>query len=308
MKTLLLTFLALIAFAGNSVLCRLALYEDEIDATSFTVLRLLSGAIVLWLLLIFNRTSFSLSSFNFSSLKLSPSNISLFSIAPLNAWAAPLALFIYAAFFSFAYELLNTGVGALFLFGAVQMTMIGVAIYQGKRLSWQEWAGVVLAFMGLVYLILPSLSVSEVTKGISLSGSILMIVAGIAWGWYSLLGRGSANPLADTANNFVKALPFVIVLLGAFLVVTPQLSLNGVLLALASGGITSGLGYAIWYSALKGLSSVQAAVVQLFVPVIAALGGLLFAGEIITLHVFISGIMVIVGVLWVTFAGQRKTA
>lgn len=293
MKTLVLTFLALVAFAGNSVLCRLALYDNEIDATSFTIIRLLSGAVALWCLLF-------LSTLRQSKVQRAP-----LSLGSIQAWVAPFVLFLYAALFSFAYLLLNTGVGALFLFGAVQMTMIGVAIYNGRRLLLQEWCGALLAFSGLVYLISPSFYQTINAEEISLLGAAMMTVSGVAWGLYSVKGGQSTNPLNDTANNFVKSIPFVIVLLLVFLVDTPQISTEGLLLALASGVITSGLGYAIWYSALKGLSSIQAAVVQLFVPVLAALGGLLFAGEQLTAHVLIAGAMVIAGVLWVTFVSKR---
>lgn len=296
MKTVFLTLLALLAFAGNSVLCRLALYDHQIDAASFTIIRLLSGTCVLWLLLLINQSQ---------TPRLSLSFLRLSTLRASHLWLAPFVLFLYATLFSFAYRLLDTGVGALFLFGAVQITMIGVAVYRGKRLHWQEWCGALLAFSGLVYLIAPGLD-AQATESISLTGAAMMIVAGIAWGLYSIQGRSSSNPLKDTANNFLKTLPFVIVLLLFLFVITPHISFKGLLLALASGAVTSGLGYAIWYSALKGLSSIQAAVVQLFVPVIAALGGLVFAGEVITMHIITAGLLVIVGVLWVTFSGRQS--
>jgi drug/metabolite transporter (DMT)-like permease len=303
MKTVCLTLLALLAFAGNSVLCRLALQDGQIDAASFTIIRLLSGTAVLWFLLLVNRRQGVMRS-NVSS------NADVFSYRSMlhmpQLWLAPLVLFLYAALFSFAYLLLDTGVGALLLFGAVQITMIGMAVYKGKRLHWQEWSGAILAFSGLVYLILPSLG-EHTTESISLLGAGMMAIAGVAWGLYSIQGRGSDKPLEDTAKNFLKTLPLVMLLLIAVLFTRAHISLNGLWLALASGVITSGLGYAIWYSALKGLSSVQAAVVQLFVPVLAALGGLIFASEAITLHIMIAGVMVIVGVLWVTFSGQKSS-
>jgi drug/metabolite transporter (DMT)-like permease len=293
MKYLSLTLLALVAFAGNSVLCRLALQGNEIDAASFTIIRLLSGALVLWVLLFLQHGR--------------PLPFRLLSIRqPLMAWLAPLVLFVYAAFFSFAYVLLNTGVGALFLFGAVQITMISIAIYKGKHLLLQEWCGVILAFGGLVYLIYPSLDPSSTVSDISLWGAGMMLLSGIAWGLYSLQGSQSKDPLNDTANNFLKTIPFVLILFVAFVFEVPKVSSTGLWLALASGMITSGLGYAVWYSALKGLTDIQAAVVQLFVPVLAAVGGLVFASEIITLHITIAGLMVISGILWVTFAGYRQ--
>jgi drug/metabolite transporter (DMT)-like permease len=294
MKIVALTLLALVAFAGNSVLCRLALHDNQIDAASFTMVRLLAGALVLWALFFMKR----------QRLLVFPL---LFGRQPLTAWLAPLVLFLYAAFFSFAYVLLNTGVGALFLFGAVQITMISVAIYNGKRLLLQEWCGVILAFGGLVYLIYPSFYPNSTVSDISLWGAGMMLLAGVAWGLYSLYGGQSSDPLKDTANNFLKTIPFVLILLIVFLFEAPKLSANGLLLALASGMITSGLGYAIWYSALKGLTSIQAAVVQLFVPVLAAVGGLIFAGEIITWHIAVSGLMVMAGILWVTFTAYRQS-
>jgi drug/metabolite transporter (DMT)-like permease len=271
-KTVVFTGLALFAFAANSVLCRLALGGGSIDASGFTVIRLLSGVVVLLVILKIN------SSENKSKSK--------------GSWSAGLMLFLYAMTFSFAYITLDTGTGALILFGSVQITMIFLSLISGNRLHISEWIGVLIAFAGFVYLILPGVTTPSVT------GLLLMTVAGIAWGIYTLKGRGSDHPLMDTTYNFLRTMPFVIVLA----IVTIQhtyYSSEGILLAALSGGIASGIGYTIWYAALGGLSTTQAAVVQLSVPVIAALGGVIFISEEITLRLTVSAIMVLGGILLV---------
>jgi len=271
-KTTILTGLALIAFAANSVLCRLALGNEAIDAASFTVIRLLSGAIVLFLIIRYTQKNTELST--------------------NSSWIASLMLFLYAITFSYAYISLDTGTGALILFGSVQLTMILLSLISGTRLHYTEWAGVIIAFTGFVYLILPSITTP------SSVGFLLMAVAGIAWGIYTLKGRGSQNPLMDTAYNFFRTIPLVI-LLTIITISHANYSSEGVLLALLSGGITSGIGYTIWYIALGGLSAIQAAVLQLLVPVIAALGGVIFVSEAITVRLTISAAMVLGGILMV---------
>lgn len=271
LNTILFTGIALIAFAANSVLCRLALGEHTIDAASFSIIRLLSGAIVLSVLLLFKHK------------KQSHSN---------NSWLASSMLFLYAVTFSFAYITLDTGTGALILFGSVQITLIFLALMSGTKLLFVEWTGVSIAFAGFVYLILPGVSTP------SLLGFTLMTIAGIAWGIYTLKGKSSANPLADTAINFVRTIPFLI-LLALFTFQNALLSKEGIVLAILSGTIASGIGYSIWYMALAGLSTTQAAVVQLLVPVIAALGGVLFVSEAITLRLFFSATMVLGGIFLV---------
>jgi drug/metabolite transporter (DMT)-like permease len=268
-KTLFLTGLALIAFAANSVLCRLALGEKAIDASGFTIIRLVSGIIVLLLILGIQNRKKKATSFG--------------------SWQAASMLFVYAGAFSFAYITLDTGTGALILFAAVQLTMIIVALVKGDRLGIIAWSGILLAFAGFVYLILPGVSAP------SFSGFILMSIAGIAWGVYTLLGKKSAFPASDTAFNFTRTIPFIVLLA---IITFPyfELSTRGIILAVISGAIASGIGYAIWYAALKGLSATQAAVVQLVVPVIAAIGGVLFMSEVITLRLFISTIMILSGV------------
>lgn len=266
------TCLALLAFAGNSVLCRLALGENTIDAASFAIIRLLSGIVILVAIVkITNRNN-------------KPSSN--------GSWSASLMLFLYAVTFSFAYISLDTGTGALILFGAVQITMILVSVNSGNRLHYSEWIGVFIAFSGFVYLVKSSLTVP------SLIGFILMTIAGIAWGMYTLKGRGSKFPLLDTAYNFLRTLPFILALL-VVVVLDVNLSQEGIMLAVVSGAIASGLGYTIWYIALGGLSVTQAAVVQLLVPVIAAAGGIVFSNEIISLRLVLSSIMVLGGIMTV---------
>ena len=264
------TIIALLAFAGNSVLCRLALAENNIDAASFTSIRLLSGVIVLIVILrVSQGTGVSITT---------------------GSRRAPVMLFLYAVCFSFAYISLDTGTGALILFGAVQITMISAGILKGSKLHVLEWLGVAIAFLGFVYLVLPGLGAP------SLDGFILMSVAGISWGFYTMSGHGSENPLADTANNFYRTLPFVM-LLTVFSFQHAAMSSTGFMLAVLSGGVASGLGYTIWYSALKGLSATQAAVVQLFVPVIAATGGIIFANEAFTWRLLFSSLLILGGIL-----------
>jgi drug/metabolite transporter (DMT)-like permease len=273
-KTAIFTTLALIAFAANSVLCRLALGELAIDAAGFTVIRLLSGTLVLSVLLKIGNTKKTES--------------------PRGSWTASFMLFLYAITFSFAYMTLDTGTGALILFGSVQITMIVLAIISGDRLHVSEWTGVTMAFMGFVYLILPGVTTPSVI------GFLLMTVAGMAWGIYTLKGRGSRSPIMDTAYNFLRTTPLVIILA---VVSFPYIhfSSEGVFLAIISGGVASGIGYVIWYIALGGLSATQAAVVQLLVPVIAAIGGVVFVSEFITLRLTLSAFMILGGILLVVF-------
>ncbi len=269
LKTLLTTCLALVAFAGNSILCRLALGQGSIDASSFTVIRLFSGAVMLLIILKL-----------FGKKRVSPAK---------GGWGSALMLFVYAATFSFAYISLNTGTGALILFGAVQLTMITIAVVSGDRLHLSEWLGVGLAFAGFVYLVLPKVTTP------SLIGFVLMTIAGISWGIYTLMGRGSESPLSDTTYNFTRTLPFIIVM-GLLFIQNSHLSQKGVLLAVMSGALASGIGYTIWYIALRGLSATIAAAAQLSVPVIAALGGVIFVSESISFHFLLSAAMILGGI------------
>ena len=279
---------ALIAFAANSVLCRLALQTGEIDPVSFTSIRLLSGALVLVVLLKL-RTA------------VGPQQASAQHVSTQQAsrrWLPALMLFIYAATFSFAYVSLDTGTGALVLFGCVQLTIIIHGLLAGNRLLALEWVGLITAFCGLVYLVLPAVSSPSVT------GFILMSVAGIAWGIYTLKGRGSADPLRDTADNFLRAMPLAagLSLISLVLSASTMISIWGVVLAALSGAIASGVGYAIWYTALRGLSATESAVVQLAVPALAAFGGVVFVAEPISQRLLIASALTLGGILLVILA------
>lgn len=240
---------AMLAFAGNSVLCRLALRDGSIDAASFTSLRLVSGALVLWLIV----------------------RLRSGTRAGGDMWSA-FALFAYAAGFSFAYMSLSTGTGALLLFGAVQATMISRGLLAGERLAAMQWCGLALALGGLVGLLLPGVSAPPIT------GAGLMVVAGIAWGAYSLRGRGAGDATAKTAGNFLRAMPFALVL-SLLMLRDAHADAVGIACAVASGALTSGIGYAIWYTALPHLRATGAATVQLSVPAIAAIAGIALLGE-----------------------------
>lgn len=269
------TITALIAFAANSVLCRIALKDDVIDASSFTAVRLLSGVFMFLVLL----------SFKAKQSASTPDK-------KTGYWKTALMLFIYATAFSYAYISLDTGTGALVLFGAVQLTMIATSVFKGKRLHISEWLGVLISFSGLAYLVYPTLTTP------SLSGFILMGLSGIAWGMYTSVGRGSIDPMRDTAFNFKCTVPLVVVLV---LITFPVINISfyGVVLAVISGALASALGYTIWYIALRGLSEVEAAVVQLSVPVIAAIGGVLFVSESISIRLVIACILVLGGIFTV---------
>ena len=266
-RVALLTLLAMIAFAGNSLLCRLALKDTRIDAATFTAIRLISGTLVLWLIVRVRHNS------NRGS----------------RSWLSAFALFAYAACFSFAYLSLPAGTGALLLFGAVQATMIGYGLWAGERLRTRQAAGFIFALGGLVLLVLPGLSAPP------LLGSGLMLVAGVAWGVYSLRGRYSGEPIGTTAENFLRAVPLAIAL---SVIMAPRFSFDrmGALYAIVSGALASGVGYAIWYTAVRGLRATQAATVQLSVPVIAAGGGIAFLGEHLGLRFIIASIAILGGI------------
>lgn len=263
-----LTGLALIAFAANSVLCRLALGGGSIDAASFTSVRLISGAVTLFLIALILKKR---------------------AVWRQGRWISAAMLFVYAVAFSFAYLSLSAGTGALILFGAVQATMILAGLMSGERPGAREWGGVAVAVAGVVYLVSPGLTAPSPV------GSALMALAGIGWGAYSLLGRGTKSPLADTTSNFLRTVPAAICVSLAS-IGHVHLSTNGVLLACASGAVASGVGYAIWYSALRGLTATRAATVQLSVPVIAALGGVIFLSEAITARLVVAAVLILGGV------------
>ena len=273
LRTFIYTSLALIAFAANSVLCRKALGENRIDASGFTIIRLLSGIIMLMILLGLSKTKIRKET--------------------KGSWYSAGMLFLYAVTFSYAYITLDTGTGALIAFGSVQITIILYSMFSGHKLHWMEGLGTMIAFSGFVYLILPGVNSP------SLKGFILMTIAGIAWGIYTLNGLGSKNPLKDTAYNFTRTLPFII-LLFLFTMKNISYSLEGILLAVISGAVTSGIGYTIWYIALRGLTNVQSGVVQLLVPALAAFGGVIFVSEVISLRLIFASMLILGGILIVT--------
>ncbi|MGN6389355.1 MAG: DMT family transporter [Burkholderiaceae bacterium] len=249
--TVVLTLLSLAAFAGNSLLARAALRDTAVDPAAFTAIRLVSGALTLWLIVRLRRKA----------------------TAPEGSWRSGFALFAYAATFSLAYRTLSAGTGALLLFGAVQMSMLAIALARGERLRGRQVVGIVCAFAGLVILYLPGLSAPP------LGGSLLMACAGTAWGVYSLRGKGVADPIAASAGNFLRAAPFAVAL-AAIMPSGFQVDAAGAVDAILSGTLTSAVGYVIWYTALRGLRATSAATVQLAVPVVAAIGGVLWLREV----------------------------
>ena len=265
----------MLAFASNSLLCRVALKHTSIDAASFTLIRLVSGALMLWLVARITRGT---------------------QIGGGN-WRSALALFAYAAGFSFAYMSLPAATGALLLFGAVQTTMVGHGIWAGERLLRLQFVGFVLALGGLVGLLLPGISAAP------LSGSLLMLGAGVAWGIYSLRGKGGGDPIKVTAGNFLRAVPLAVAL-SVLMHDGASLDSTGFWCAFMSGALASGIGYAIWYSALPALKVTNAATVQLSVPVIAAVGGILFLGESPTLRLVLASIAILGGIALVIL-GKR---
>jgi drug/metabolite transporter (DMT)-like permease len=267
--TVSLTVMALIAFASNSVLCRLGLGGSAIDPASYTAARLITGAITLWIIAAFLRDKSSANSGG--------------------SWISAATLFLYAVTFSFAYISLSAGTGALILFAAVQITMIAVGLYTGERPEISEWLGLFIAIAGLIYLVSPGMTAPSTV------GSVLMATAGIAWGIYSLRGRAASDPIGATADNFLRTVPLavaVVLLWLPALTITPM----GFLWAALSGSITSGIGYVIWYAALRGLTATRAATVQLAVPVLAGLGGVVVLSEAISLRLVISAVVILGGV------------
>ena len=299
LQTSVLTLLALVAFAANSVLTRLALGSREIDAASFTWVRLAAGALVLALIVRGQTGAWASLRGRAGRGPLAWSWVGLRERGVLG----PLALFAYAAPFSFAYLRIGAAVGALVLFGVVQLTMIGFGILRGERLAGRAWLGIVLAGGRPALLTLPSASASQPDP----FGIALMALAGIAWGSYSLIGRTAAEPLAANARSFLVSVPLALAL-GVGFQSSFMLSTRGLALALVSGGLTSGVGYAIWYRALRGLSVTQAAVVQLSVPIIAALGAVVFLAEPLGARLILSGAAVLGGVALVLSARVRSRA
>jgi drug/metabolite transporter (DMT)-like permease len=279
-RTVALTTLAMLAFAANSLLCRMALQQQSIDAASFASVRLISGALMLWVIMRWRTGP---------------------AVRPRSEWLAATMLWAYVAAFSFAYITLPAGSGALILFGAVQLTMFSVGLATGERFSLPAWGGFVLAVGGLLYLVSPGLAAPP------LLGTLLMAGAGIAWGVYSLRGRGAGEPVAATAGNFMRAVPLALIVSGSsfFLIGAPHANANGIVLAIASGAITSGLGYVLWYAALPHLSSLRAATVQLSVPPLAAIGGVLLLSEALTMRLVMASAAILGGIALVLASRAR---
>jgi drug/metabolite transporter (DMT)-like permease len=284
-RALTLTVMAMTAFAGNSLLCRAALNQTEIDAASFTSIRLIAGALVLWLIVRLRASRTKDKGAGHSAVG--------------GNWWSALALFAYAAGFSYAYVSLAAGTGALLLFGAVQVTMIGYGIYRGERLRGIQLIGLLMAFGGLIGLMLPGL------ESPPLFGSVLMLAAGVAWGVYSLRGRGAGDATVVTAGNFLRSVPLAL-LLSALMYSYWSLDVAGVGYAIASGALASGVGYAIWYTALPLLKSTTAATVQLSVPVIAAIGGVILLSEPLTLRMALASVAILGGIALVILEKQAR--
>lgn len=278
MKTALLTLATMVAFAANSLLCRMALGNDLIDAASFTSVRILAGAITLGAITIpgARRSQFR------------PN------------WQSISALCVYMIFFSFAYISLSAGTGALILFGMVQLTMYTAALRAGERFRLPAWLGIGTAFAGLAYLVAPGVTAPDP------AGAAFMAIAGVAWGIYSLIGRDADSPLTATASNFLYSIPFAVGL-SALFIDEAALSGAGLVLAAASGAIASGIGYTIWYAALANLTASRAATVQLSVPVIAAIGGVVFLSELVTWRLLIASALTLGGI-WLVLARGTLSA
>ena len=268
----LLTTLAMLAFAGNSLLCRVALKHTAMEPLTFTSIRLVSGAVALGLIL-------ALSGRRQQVLR-------------SGSWWSAVFLFVYAVAFSLAYVQLSAGTGALLLFASVQITMFAAAVWSGERVSLQKGLGLLVAMAGLVYLLAPGVSAPP------LASAAWMVASGVAWGLYSLRGIGSTDPLATTAGNFFKSVPLALLvgLIGLSTMATTRLDSTGVVYAILSGAVTSGIGYAIWYRALTHLPGTTAATVQLSVPVIAAMGGALWIGDDLSLRLVLGSAVVLGGI------------
>lgn len=267
-RVVVLATTALLAFAGNSLLCRMALGRGLIDAASFATVRTVSGALLLGVLVATTARPTGRIAFD---------------------WRSVLALAAYMVCFSFAYLSLAAGTGALLLFGAVQVTMFAAALRAGERLAAWSWAGMVVAVAGLCYLVAPGVTAPEP------AGAALMVVAGVAWGLYSLYGRGNTDPVFATATNFLGTIPIVL-MVNVLAMRSVHGTANGILLAVASGAVTSGLGYVAWYAALREITAARAAILQLVVPAIAALGGVLLLAEPLTMRLVVASVATIGGV------------
>lgn len=277
LRIAILTLLTLVAFGLNSILCRLALANDSIDAASFTLIRLASGAI-------------SLAVLSFTLRKRSP--------VGQGSWVSGALLFGYATAFSFAYTNLSAGTGGLILFGCVQFTMIGIGVWKGERPGLVEWIGLVIAQTGLIVLVAPGLHAPAPLA------ALLMAGAGVAWGLYSLRGKSAKDPALATADNFLRSVPFALVV-AAIAFPHIHLATRGIVLAAISGAITSGMGYVLWYSVLPHLTATRAAITQLAVPALVAIMGVLVLSEQVHLRFALASTMMLGGVALAVF---RKAA
>ncbi len=270
---------ALLAFAANSIICRLALRDGGIDAGSFSVVRLLSGALSLWIILLL------------SGYRKSPEYS--------GSWISAAMLFVYAFAFSYAYVGLQAGTGALILFGAVQLTMLLTGVVQGEHLRRAQWIGLSAAVGGLIYLLTPGLTSPP------FGNASIMALAGVAWGIYSLRGRGNAHPAAVTTDNFIRTVPLVVVA-GVFLIPHYYVTLPGIGWAVLSGALTSGVGYILWYAAVSNMQATRAAIIQLAVPVIAAFGGVVLLSEIVSYRLVLASVLTLGGVLIAVLREEKR--
>lgn len=302
MKAALFTMIALIAFAANSLLCRMALADGAIDAWNFTVIRLLSAAACLGLIMAMQARFLKRNALKSKRRSLKQTgNTDKTVLQDTGDWFSSLCLVIYALCFSVAYQALDTGTGALILFAAVQLTMIGWGIYHKEPLTRVQWTALLIALIGFVYLMLPSASTP------SLSAALIMAISGSAWGIYSIRGKSCVSPLRTTGFNFIRSLIAVPVLALIGMGYLNDISMTGVILSVASGAIASGIGYSIWYMAMPLLKTTQSAVVQLCVPVLAALLGMIFLSEKLTLDFIIASVVILGAVLvFILNKGQAR--
>ena len=277
-KLFCITALTMVAFAANSVLNRIALAQDAIGPWGFTTIRFASGAVIL---MIIAQPRLAYKAGN---------------------WGSALALFLYGSLFSFAYLMLSAGTGALILFAAVQITMIAGGLIAGERLKALQWAGTVIAILGLIYLMSPSLETPP------LIGAIMMLASGVGWGLYSLRGKTAGDPVAKTGGNFMRTALICLMVTPVIFFAIPEIKMTtkGIMLALTSGVVTSGLGYVIWYMALKDLTAIRAGIAQLTVPVIAAIGGMIFISEPMTWRFTITALVILGGVGVATMTRQKS--
>lgn len=291
MKATLFTIIALVAFAANSLLCRLALAQGYIDAWNFTVIRLLSGAVCLAIIMLLYTKQLNKKAQSSSSV-----------INDIGSWRSSVSLLIYALCFSIAYIELDTGMGALILFSAVQFTMIGWGIYKQERLTAVQWLAFIVAFVAFVYLMLPSQTAPPAMA------AVLMSISGVAWGIYSIRGKACVSPLRATTYNFIRSLLVLPILIVVGMSQLKNVRMEGVLLAIASGAIASGVGYSIWYVAMPLLKSTHAAIVQLCVPVLAAIAGAVFLSETLTVQFMLPSSIILLAVLVFTLNKKTNTA